>query len=92
MAFINAWFKSIIFTLLCVVNIAYSKLLYLGNTCNQDPKAIAISPIIRKPNPNAIPIEHENQMLVAVVRLVILMSSSLFRISPAPRNPIPVTI
>jgi hypothetical protein len=51
-----------------------------------------IIPIINKPNPNAIPIEQENHTLAAVVRLVTLLSSSLFRMSPAPRNPIPVTI
>lgn len=55
-------------------------------------KAIPIIPIINKPNPNAIPIDQENHTLAAVVRLVTLLSSSLFRMSPAPRNPIPVTI
>jgi hypothetical protein len=33
-------------------------------------KANAMIPIIKKPNPNAIPIEHENHILAAVVRLV----------------------
>ena len=64
----------------------------LGIRATNTAKAIATIPMKKKPNPNAIPMEHENHILAAVVKFVTLLSSSLFRISPAPRNPIPVTI
>jgi hypothetical protein len=52
---------------------------------------IAIIVIIYKSNPIAMPIEAENHIDVAVVKLVILSSPSLLRIIPAPRKPTPVT-
>jgi hypothetical protein len=57
MAFINAWFKSIIFTSLCVANIAYSKPLNLGNTC----KGMI--------NPTINPTQQENGLLTLVENL-----------------------
>ena len=63
-----------------------------GIRATNTAKAIETIAINKKPNPIAIPIEHENHMLAAVVRFVTLWFSSLFRISPAPRNPIPVII
>ncbi len=55
-------------------------------------KTTATIPMKKKPNPNAIQIEHENHILAAVVKFVTLLVSSLLRINPAPRNPIPVII
>jgi hypothetical protein len=57
------------------------------NTAN----AMAIMAITYKLNPIAMPIEAENHIDAAVVKLVIFSAASLLRIIPAPRKPTPVT-
>ena len=52
---------------------------------------MAIMAITYKLNPIAVPIEAENHIDAALLKLVILSAASLLRIIPAPRKPTPVT-